>query len=630
MKLIRKLGCKSNSPIGWCTSSVYGNLWLCLKLRIFYFSLCLACSSISYGQNQIIADSLESIYLSGNYGPHDRLQILADLAKYHPIPEKSLLYSEELLKTALELDSTRYIFTAYKEKGNSLRLKGDLSEGLASYFKGVELAKKENLIQELGLMYIAIANVYSIMGNHSNTILNYKNAIEIMKELKDSLNYAVALENLGDEYNVNMAKPDSALIFFKESGAIFKALDYKTGLAYNLGNIGLAYAQLGEPIIAEKKISEAITLLETLGDYYPICVYLTYMSDIYMERNDWDAALGYALNSLKLAEQYELKDQISAAYLQLSDLYDKKGMPSEAFDYYKQHIVYRDSVKNITAVQQMADMRTKYEVSQKQIEVDLLNQRQKTQQVIVIATAIALFLIGLLAFGLYRRYRYIRKTKQIIERERDRSEKLLLNILPEETAAELKLNGSVEAKKFESVTVLFTDFVGFTHYAENLPPEKLVESIDFYFTRFDEIMEKYGLEKIKTVGDAYMCAGGLPFPSEDHACRMIRAAFEIRDFVINAKNAQQESEARFNIRIGIHTGPVVAGIVGTKKFSYDIWGDTVNVASRMESMSVPGKINISQNTYDFVKSDCKSDYRGEIQVKNHGKIRMYFVDECNL
>ncbi|GGW44311.1 adenylate/guanylate cyclase domain-containing protein [Arenibacter certesii] len=575
-----------------------------------------------------MADSLELIYNAGNFAKKDRLQLLGELAKNHPNPEKSLRYSEELLKTAKELGSTQYLLVGYREKGNSLRLKGDLSEGLSSYYEGVKLAAKDNLNHDLGLLYTSIAHVYSIMGNQNNTILYYKKAIAILGDLNDSLNYANALENLGDEYNLNMAKPDSALIFFKESGAIFKALDSKIGMAYNLGNTGLAYAQLGQYEIAEKNISEAIILLENLGDYYPICVYLTYMSDIYMQRDDWNAALEYALKSLKLAKQYDLKDQISAAFLQLSQLYDSKNNAVEAFGYYKQHILYKDSVKNITAVQQMANMRTNFEVSQKQTEVDLLSQRQKTQRIVVIATGVALFLIGLLTFGLYRRNRYIRKTKRIIEREKERSDELLLNILPEETAAELKQNGSVKAKKFESVTVLFTDFEGFTHYAENLAPEKLVESIDYYFTKFDEIIDKYGLEKIKTVGDSYMCAGGLPFPTEDHACRMIQAAMEIRDFVVHAKINQNQYEIRFNIRIGIHTGPVVAGIVGTKKFSYDIWGDTVNVASRMETMSIPGRINISKNTYDLIKDKVECEYRGEIQVKNRGEIKMFFANHC--
>jgi adenylate cyclase len=238
-----------------------------------------------------------------------------------------------------------------------------------------------------------------------------------------------------------------------------------------------------------------------------------------------------------------------------------------------------------------------------------------------------LVLVFLIAIGLFRRYRFIQKTNTIIEAEKKRSDDLLMNILPEETAHELKHNGKVQAKRFESVTVLFTDFEGFTQYAENLAPEKLVESIDYYFSKFDAIIEKYDLEKIKTSGDSYMCAGGLPFPTDDHAHKMIYAAQEILDFVTESYMDNPLQQTRFKIRIGINTGPVVAGVVGTKKFAYDIWGDTVNIASRMETNSIPGKINISENTYQLIKDSFECEYRGEVEVKNRGMMKMYFVND---
>jgi class 3 adenylate cyclase len=220
------------------------------------------------------------------------------------------------------------------------------------------------------------------------------------------------------------------------------------------------------------------------------------------------------------------------------------------------------------------------------------------------------------------------ESNKIIEAEKKRSDSLLLNILPEETAQELKASGKVLAKKFESVTVMFTDFKSFTHYATNLPPEILVETIDYYFSKFDQIIEKYGLEKIKTVGDSYMCAGGLPFPSADHAHKTVQAALEIERFISETKNNPTSNIIGLDIRIGINSGPVVAGVVGTKKFAYDIWGDTVNIASRMESNSEPGRINISENTFELVKDAFACDYRGEISVKNRGTMKMYFVNHA--
>jgi class 3 adenylate cyclase len=388
----------------------------------------------------------------------------------------------------------------------------------------------------------------------------------------------------------------------------------------------MVYAETGKHELAKANLNEAISSLELLEDYYPISVYLLYLSDVYLKENNLSEAFKTAKKSLELSTSLGLKEQISDANLKLSILNEKTGHVDDAFNYYKKYIIYKDSVNNIHSVQEMADLRTNFEVSQKQIQVDLLNQQKKNQRIIVFSTLAALLAIILFAFGLYRRFKYVRKTKKIIEFEKERSETLLLNILPEETAQELKKNGKVKAKKFESVTVLFTDFKDFTQYAENLSPEKLVESIDYYFSKFDTIIEKYGLEKIKTVGDAYMCAGGMHNLSNNHVHNMLLAALEILEFVSYSKLSNPENETRFDIRIGINTGPVVAGIVGTKKFSYDIWGDTVNIASRMESNSESGKINISENTYSLIKNHFNCEFRGKIEVKNRGFLNMYFVN----
>jgi len=183
----------------------------------------------------------------------------------------------------------------------------------------------------------------------------------------------------------------------------------------------------------------------------------------------------------------------------------------------------------------------------------------------------------------------------------------------------------VKAKKFASATIMFTDFQAFTRYSHKLTPETLVKSVDYYFSKFDDIIEEHQLEKIKTIGDAYMCAGGLNSESPDHHLKIIKAAFQIAEFVKESKHTDLGELAHFDIRIGINTGPVVAGVVGKKKFAYDIWGDSVNVASRMESNSEPGRINISENTYQLIKNKFNCEYRGEIEVKNKGLMKMYFV-----
>lgn len=559
------------------------------------------------------------LYESGYYEDDQLINILSDIAAKSPDPDQSLLYSEILLNKSLELDSTMGVYRAYLQQGNAYETKGDLSKSLESYFKAVDVINKLGDKNALGRLYIAIAGAYAGMGNKQNIIQYYSNAIEILKDV-DRTYYAITIENFGDVY-LEWGKPDSALNLFGQSRAIFEDLGNKEYLAYNKGNTGLAYAQKGLNKKAEENISDAISMLEELGNYRPITTYLTYLSDIYAGRNDWDAAFSNSLRALSLAKKYGLKAEIGEAYLKLAELYEQTGYPSAALKYFRNHIAYRDSVQNISEVQEMANN----ELARKQIEVDLLNQRRKTQRIIVFATAIALFFILLLAIALYRRNIYIKRTNAVIEKEKERSEKLLLNILPEKTANELKEFGKVKANKFESVSVLFTDFISFTAHSERTDPELLVNSISVYFGAFDDIIEKYGLEKIKTIGDSYMCAGGLPEPLESHAVKMVRAAFDFLDFVEEMKTKRKDDEPSFEMRVGINTGPVVAGVVGHDKFSYDIWGDTVNVAARMEQMSEAGKINISESTYELIREDFECELRGEFEVRNRGKMKMYFV-----
>jgi class 3 adenylate cyclase len=207
--------------------------------------------------------------------------------------------------------------------------------------------------------------------------------------------------------------------------------------------------------------------------------------------------------------------------------------------------------------------------------------------------------------------------------QKQKSDDLLLNILPSEVAEELKERGQAAAKQYNDVTVLFTDFVDFTQRSEALTPAALVAEIDTCFRAFDEIIGRNGLEKIKTVGDAYIAVSGMPAANPDHAADVVRAGLEIRDFVEDRRRQHPES---FGIRLGVHSGPVVAGIVGVKKFAYDIWGDAVNTAARMEQHSEPGQLNISETTYELVKGSFRCAYRGELEVKHKGRMHMYFVE----
>ncbi|PCI94368.1 MAG: hypothetical protein COB15_14335 [Flavobacteriales bacterium] len=232
----------------------------------------------------------------------------------------------------------------------------------------------------------------------------------------------------------------------------------------------------------------------------------------------------------------------------------------------------------------------------------------------------------LLEVQVRERTREVIQQKELLEVEKDKTEKLLLNILPAETAEELKAKGQATARKYRMTSIMFTDFKSFTKIAEEIKPEDLVAELDNYFKKFDEIIEKFDVEKIKTIGDAYMCAGGIPIRNKSNPIDIVLAGLEIQRFMKSYNTTKAENgEKGWGLRIGVHTGSVIAGVIGSKRFAYDIWGDSVNIASRIEAASAVDKVNISGVTYELVKEFFTCEYRGEIRAKNKGKIDMYFV-----
>jgi class 3 adenylate cyclase len=223
---------------------------------------------------------------------------------------------------------------------------------------------------------------------------------------------------------------------------------------------------------------------------------------------------------------------------------------------------------------------------------------------------------------IFLQMRKVQEQDRELREQEQLAESLLLNTLPAEVAEELKANGKVEPRYYDDVTVLFTDFKSFSLNTEGLPAEVLVERLNDYFSAFDQVTTKYGIEKLKTIGDSYMCVAGLPTHSESHAVDGVLAAFEILDEVARRQLSRQ---CNWSIRIGLHTGPVISGVVGTRKFAFDIWGAAVNLASRMESTGEEGRVNISANVYEKVKDFFCCEYRGKISTKEHRMYDMYFV-----
>ena len=289
---------------------------------------------------------------------------------------------------------------------------------------------------------------------------------------------------------------------------------------------------------------------------------------------------------------------------------------------------------NIDTDKKLTGLQFVFDIQKKQAQVDLLTKDKALQELDLKRQKIAkntliggLSLVFVITLILFRNYRNKIKVNKILDRQNAEIESLLLNILPQEVAHELQKTGNATPRFYEKASVLFTDFKNFSKFADELSPQEVVSELSECFVAFDEIIEKNNLEKIKTIGDSYMCAGGIPTPYDEHPLDMINASLEIQQYI----NDRNEKRALVNlpawdIRIGVNTGPIVAGVVGKKKYAYDIWGGTVNVASRLESNGEAGRVNISAATHELIKHKYACTYRGKILAKNVGEVEMYFVD----
>ncbi len=499
-----------------------------------------------------------------------------------------------------------------------------------SYPEAIDYYQKALKIYELRQDSLALANILIEISLFYRDVTAYKNAfdygfraLELHQKLNsnemvsyDLLNIAIYYDETGDY--------DKALEYY------FKVLDTKTGdftTVYN--NIASSYKNKKQYDDALIYVKKALTLsIETKqeSNYGPYEA--TYCEILYL-KNEKEQALTHGQNSLKYGRKDNQLDVIKAVSLILSQIYDEKGEKTKAYELYKEHIAARDSLNN--------ELRGKDLIRKIALYDFEANQEEKVKEQLrkdAVASAEkkvlygGLALMGLLAALIFRNFRREQKAKAEIAVEQQKSEELLLNILPKHVADELKARGEAEARSFEQVSVLFADFKDFTKVSEQVTPSELVGLINVYFSEFDRIITRHNVEKIKTIGDAYVCASGLS--DEDPvaaATRLVQAAVEIQQFVETLKNQSiSANKPYFEQRIGISSGSVVAGIVGLKKFTYDIWGDTVNIAARMEQNSEVGKINLSESTHQLIKNHFDCTYRGKIEAKNKGEVNMYFVN----
>ncbi len=481
-----------------------------------------------------------------------------------------------------------------------------------------------------------LASIYTEMGEPAKSLPLLYQARSAFEKYKDSIYMSdrtfIYLEIL------------RAKILLKED-SIDYYLNYCDTSSYNDYTFRIAFLQVkGQHFLLQNDLDsariylhDALELRKKRGDEINATIGLLnpgyYLAMVYQQLGNYGPAQKVLKQEIDLLRLYNLRQPLLNALKLLASIYKDAG------DFRNATLTLEDltAVREEVIREEVANRTMTYEVEQniaaKEKAMETLTIENEFQRKSKYYTFGIAGLIFILALGLLLGYRNKQKTNRdlaekntIISLEKEKSEKLLLNILPFEVAEELKTKGHAEAQLMDEVTVLFTDFKGFTQLSEKLTPKELVAEINECFSAFDHIMQKHGVEKIKTIGDAYMAAGGLPTANHTHANDVVHAALDIQKFMLTHKKQKETAgELYFEIRIGIHTGPVVAGIVGVKKFAYDIWGDTVNTASRMESSGEVGQVNISQTTYELVKEEFACTHRGKIAAKGKGEVDMYFV-----
>jgi adenylate cyclase len=530
-----------------------------------------------------------------------------------------------------------------------------------------ELFKKMDDDYRAGMCLNNLGNIQNSKGNFPKSLEYYLAALKINERIKNDLEISNNLNNVGIIY-MSMQQFTKARIYFQRANDILAKKGNESAMLYSLGNIGITYsaennfpkaleyfnrvlkisintgdkgsvAQAYNSIArvyedsknypeAIKYYTDAIAINDSIGDKYSKIYSLVGLGDVNRMAGNAAKSAVYLRQARTLAREIGALDPEKDALQGLTQLYADTKQFDSAFKYMELFTNLKDTLLNKENIEEIARKELEYGFDKKMIEEKLLSEleinKQKNRKNIFLILGLGVLVM---AGGLWSRLSYVRRSRASIQKEKDRSDELLLNILPAEVAEELKQKGFAEARHFDEVTVLFTDFKGFTSMAEQLSAGELVTEIDFCFRKFDEIITRYGIEKIKTIGDAYMCAGGLPVINRTNATDVVNAALEIQQFMLSMKHERiLEQRPYFELRLGIHTGPVVAGIVGIKKFQYDIWGDTVNLASRMESSGETGKVNISQMTYERIHDHFECTYRGKIEAKNKGTVDMYFVD----
>lgn len=646
--------------------------------RALLFALSFCFSLFSFAQNEEL-DSLWGVWNSKEYSDSSRLYAINKMSVSGLVfsqPDSSIKLAQLQYDLANEIGDLDQKGNALNLIGSGYYVKGDYVNAIGYYEQAQEIFKKANDARKTAGTNLNLGSIYLNKGYYPKAIKKFEAAEKVFDEINYASGKAAILANLGSIYyqkdddetalkyyeeglrisqennlvrreagaylnisNIleNQGKDSLALDYVYRAELIFKDLEDSYIMSAIRRNEGNLLLKLGEVDKALEAYYASLEVSKKVGNQLDLMEGLTRIGNVYLDQSRLSEATDYCARALKIAEEEDAITLQKKACECLYDVFKAKGDGTEALVYLEKIKVIEDTLKaqeTTKKLQQMEFEKALKADSLRIYEENLAIEAAHQQEVAAekknrnFAIVGVVFLLVLSA-SLYWRWNYVRKAKDEMEVEKDRSENILLNILPAEIAEELKEKGRADARDFDMVSILFTDFKDFTSTSEKLSPQQLVSEINTCFEAFDGIMEKHGVEKIKTIGDAYMAAGGLPVPKEDSVRNTVLAALEMQAFIgARKEELAKEGKPGFDMRVGVHTGPVVAGIVGVKKFQYDIWGDTVNTASRLESSGEVGKVNISSETFKLIKDDEAFHFenRGKIEVKGKGELDMLFVE----
>jgi adenylate cyclase len=531
---------------------------------------------------------------------------------------------QEAQKIFEEIDDKDGISNILSNLGTIYSNQGDDEKALELYLRSLQIAEEINAKMRTLTVSLNIGLIYQKKSATLDKALEYYFvALELAEELAYPEGIGYTSVNIGEVY---FAQNDdsTALAYFQKSR---DNLQNSNALPYPMIDIGKVYDRHGDYEQALKIQKEAFDIAQRINSKLYMAQSLLGMANTYFNQNKISEAIEVLQQAEFLSMEIGSKESLKEAYEGLANYSAKLNNYQDAFHFQELLTAINDSLFKSANEKRLNLMMTSFNLEKKEREVEVQELTIQKQRIAKNAFLGGLVLVFIIAFIIFRNYRAKVKINKVLDKQKVEIENLVLNILPATIAKELRLKGTATPRNYESVSVLFTDFKDFTKISAQLTPGELVSELNDYFVAFDNITEKHNLEKIKTIGDAYMCAGGLPVENDTHPVNAIKAALEIQEYMIQKNKVRAaKGEIPWGLRVGINTGPVMAGVVGRKKYAYDIWGSTVNVASRMESNGEVGKVNISAATYELIKDKFDCLYRGKISAKNVGEIDMHFIE----